>query len=583
MSEMIGRLRVALGLETAAFERGAKRAAAEIDTFGTRAEKAGFKVGSMAKAVALGGAAIAGSAIVAQFKDMVTAGLEYASALGEQAQQLGVTTKAMQEYRYVASQTGVSNEEMDAALAKLSRTVGDAATGSKKAQGAFDALGISIRDANGNVKDAGDLIPEIAAALEKIPSPAERASYLVDLFGKSGQKLAPLMAEGAGGVQKLRDEAAKLGLVLSDEQIQKADATADKLAALNQQFNARIAGVVSDNADSILQLVNALSALLEKLLKLVEVGAKVANSPIGRFIGMGLDSAGSLGLGSDNLRKLEQQYRERQNGGAAPVAPRSSVSPAWGRTTTAPLLQSGSTYTGLRTNFAGGSSLMPSAASTFAGMQPGNASGLFAWTTNDAEAQQKALRELSQEVEDTTDTIEVSSREIETANERVKQSFEDMANNSLNALQSLVNAVQSGDVVGILQTVLGLGQALGVNFGGSGGFGSAASINTGTLDILRGTNFNPNLPAYANGTRFHPGGLAMVGERGPEIVRLPRGSAVYPNGSGPGGGGNTYYLQGNLLTPEFWQRITQQDAQAAMAGGEMGYRKVITKSRRRLA
>jgi hypothetical protein len=37
------------------------------------------------------------------------------------------------------------------------------------------------------------------------------------------------------------------------------------------------------------------------------------------------------------------------------------------------------------------------------------------------------------------------------------------------------------------------------------------------------------LPGFANGTNFAPGGLAVVGERGPEIVNLPRGSQVYSN------------------------------------------------------
>jgi hypothetical protein len=38
------------------------------------------------------------------------------------------------------------------------------------------------------------------------------------------------------------------------------------------------------------------------------------------------------------------------------------------------------------------------------------------------------------------------------------------------------------------------------------------------------------VPSYASGTDFHPGGLAIVGERGPELLNLPRGSQVTPNG-----------------------------------------------------
>ena len=48
-------------------------------------------------------------------------------------------------------------------------------------------------------------------------------------------------------------------------------------------------------------------------------------------------------------------------------------------------------------------------------------------------------------------------------------------------------------------------------------------------------------PAYAAGTYNHPGGYALVGERGPEIVDLPAGSRVYPNGEGVAAGTVNYY------------------------------------------
>jgi hypothetical protein len=44
------------------------------------------------------------------------------------------------------------------------------------------------------------------------------------------------------------------------------------------------------------------------------------------------------------------------------------------------------------------------------------------------------------------------------------------------------------------------------------------------------------VPGFATGVRNFAGGLAVVGERGPELVSLPRGSSVYPNGARPGGG-----------------------------------------------
>lgn len=47
----------------------------------------------------------------------------------------------------------------------------------------------------------------------------------------------------------------------------------------------------------------------------------------------------------------------------------------------------------------------------------------------------------------------------------------------------------------------------------------------------------PGIPGFAKGVQNFAGGLAMVGERGPELVELPGGSNVYPHGTGPAGGG----------------------------------------------
>lgn len=248
MSSLIGALRVTLGIDTAAFSTGLDKAESK-----TRRVMSGITKGLVAFASGVGLAAITGLAQRA---------LEYASSLSEVAQQLGVTTNELQEYRYAASQVGIEQETMDKALAKLTRTIGQAATGGKAQAAVFDALGISVRDANGEVRTAGEIIPELADALEKVPDAARRAAVETQLFGRAGQQLDTLLSGGSGAINALRDAAHELGIVLSAEQIQKADETADKLSAMKQVLEARIAGVVADNADSILALADALSQLV---------------------------------------------------------------------------------------------------------------------------------------------------------------------------------------------------------------------------------------------------------------------------------------------------------------------------------
>lgn len=197
------------------------------------------------------------------------AGLEYASSLGETAQQLGVTTAALQEYRYAATQVGLSAEEMDQALSQLTRRIGEAQSGTKAQAAAFAELGISI---NGLTTE--EAIPAIADALSKIPDPSRRAALEMDLFGRAGQKLEPLLAGGASAVNNLRDAAHRLGIVLSEEQIQNADDTADKLAEVQTVLQAQIAGVVANNSTAIINLANSLGQLATMALQAADAWSR---------------------------------------------------------------------------------------------------------------------------------------------------------------------------------------------------------------------------------------------------------------------------------------------------------------------
>jgi hypothetical protein len=284
-----------LKADVADYQRDLTRAQRITDDKLDRIGRAGTATGvalrkgfDLAKGAAIGFAASVGvEAIVGAIKT----GLDYAASLGEVAQQLGVTTAALQEYRYAGSQAGLSTEEVDQALSQLTRRIGEAAEGTKAQAEAFKKLGISVKDANGQVLDAGRAIPLIADALQQIESPAERAALLMDLFGRAGQKLEPLLAGGAGAVNNLRNAAHELGIVLSDEQIQRADETADKLDSLKQVLSAKIAGAVADNTGAVLALADALERLVSSAAKAInawkeyrlEVGVRQQQSIIDGF------------------------------------------------------------------------------------------------------------------------------------------------------------------------------------------------------------------------------------------------------------------------------------------------------------
>lgn len=612
LSDVIARLAVSLSLETAAFERGSGRAKKEVTGLQNHVSKAG----TLIKGAFVG---MAGAIAAVQFGDLAKRGLEYASSLGEVASQLGVTTKALQEYRYAASQAGVEQAEMDQALAKLTRNLGDAAQGAKGPTEALEKLGVSVRDAEGHVRDAGDTIPLIAEGLQKIESPAERAAILVDLFGKAGQKLAPLLEGGAAGVNNLRNAAHELGIVLSDEQIQNADDTADKLSAMKQVLEAKIAGAVADNAESILDLANALIKLVEaagKAAKAWRFFSKLDWSPgAGSFseqferiqreeLGPGvqltrLPTASEMALIAANrasdragagTNRTDRRFLAPWGGPLRSGSKRASTITPWG-----PMVQPGlsravgasafgggfgsfdpgqgvagwmriaaaandvaapvasidtmmtriAMQTGVRmvANFRAaaidGDRLAASAQNIIDRLFPdeartrqyaddlailrlqyggtaGNAAKLVEaekrlraeWMLNlpAIDSIAKGFSTYKRAAEDAAETSKVTTV-------RVAQSFGDMAQNVTNTLTQLSNSIRGGSFLDILGSVI----SLGLQLGNAGVFGKGVQTKLGKV------------PAYAAGTNFHPGGIALVGERGPELVDLPRGARVTPN------------------------------------------------------
>jgi hypothetical protein len=269
LGDVVARLAVHLNLDTAAFEKGTGKAKREV----TGMER---HISSAGKVIAGAFTAMFGAFAIGQIQTMAKEALEYASSLGEVASQLGVTTKELQEYRYAATQSGISQDEMDKGLARLARTIGDAAGGGKASAAIFEKLGISIRDSSGNVRAAGDILPEIADRYVKLGSAAEQSALSAEMFGsKLGQKLNPLLAEGSDGVMKLRNEAAKLGLVLSDDVIHSADLAGDQLITLEQFIRMKFTATVAENAQAIgnlatdlIDLIAAIGSVRDQWLKL---------------------------------------------------------------------------------------------------------------------------------------------------------------------------------------------------------------------------------------------------------------------------------------------------------------------------
>jgi hypothetical protein len=257
---LIGALRVEATLDAGKFVDGAKKI--QLSSKQTEsAVKSSFS--SLGRSIKAGIAGFVGAVTIGSIVAAGKAALDYAGHLGELADTLGLTTKDLQTFSFAAGQVGISQDELQTGIQKLTISMGQAQLGAEKQTKAFNAVGISIDSLKG--KTAGDVFRILADRLSDVSDRSQRAAVEVALFGKSGAKLDNLLSGAQGRLSELSDAAERLGIVLSDEQIEKADRTADKLEALKTVLSANIAGAVADNADSIYRLANSIANLVSQI------------------------------------------------------------------------------------------------------------------------------------------------------------------------------------------------------------------------------------------------------------------------------------------------------------------------------
>lgn len=244
--DIIGALRVTLGFDTSQFEHGSKKAK---DTAARDMRAIRNDIGLVTSAIRGLGAAFIGSEAIAAARRA----LDYAASIKSVAQEAGVTTLQLQEYRFAASEAGVSQKDMDASLKVLTKNIGEARAGTKAQAELFAKYKISIEDGvTKSTLNAAQVMPQLADAISKIKDPITRARVEAKFLNEElGPKLDEMLSQGSEGLNRLRKAAYDTGVVLSDQQIQNADKTAAKLEQVKIVLSARIASVITDNTDAV--------------------------------------------------------------------------------------------------------------------------------------------------------------------------------------------------------------------------------------------------------------------------------------------------------------------------------------------
>lgn len=233
-------------------------------------------IGSAMSAVGAGGlAAAAGIAVVGlAMEESVRKAKETLEAfdnIGDAAERVGMSTKSFQEWKFAGTLSGIGAEATEGALAKLTKTIGEAVAGGKEAKEVFDRLGVSIKDQEGNVRTTESVLDDLTEKFASLENPAERAAAASTLFGKeAGSKMAAMLHQGSEEIAKMRKEANDLGVVIDDHMIREAGELNDKLDALTMAADANLKRAFVSLGPILVDLAGYLAVVAEKVASVVD-------------------------------------------------------------------------------------------------------------------------------------------------------------------------------------------------------------------------------------------------------------------------------------------------------------------------
>lgn len=254
-------------MKTGSFETSSKKAEKRLNDLQKEAKKV---------ATAMGVAFAAGAgAMVYALKETIDAADETSKA----AQKIGVTTEALSGLQYAAEMSGVSTDDLQKSMLKLAK---GAADGNE----AFEAMGINVKDASGNLKSTDALMLEVADKFKGYKDGAEKSALAMELFGKSGAEMIPLLNGGSAAIGEMTAEAEELGIILDEQTGKRAEAFGDNLTRLQKAGQGVTTQLMSEMLPALIGVTDGFidtvkqGGFVEKTAKVLTTGFRLLASGV---------------------------------------------------------------------------------------------------------------------------------------------------------------------------------------------------------------------------------------------------------------------------------------------------------------
>jgi hypothetical protein len=220
------------------------------------------------------GAALSVAGLIATGK----AAIDTADDLSKLSQKTGISVESLSLLKPISEQSGISLEGLAKGMQKLATSMVEAAGGSKQQVEVFSRLGVSVKDAAGQIRPTEAVLLDLADAFSAMPDGAEKSALAVKLFGKAGVEMIPFLNQGRAGIEALKQRFKELGLEISGDTAKAAELFNDTLDTVKQALSGigvRIAEAalpaLQRFADALVSLASHSDAILVVMRALGEV------------------------------------------------------------------------------------------------------------------------------------------------------------------------------------------------------------------------------------------------------------------------------------------------------------------------
>jgi hypothetical protein len=117
------------------------------------------------------------------------------SELDDAAQKTGASVESLSSIFNTLAPTGVTMAEITDIAGKLTKAMAGAGVESSRAAAAFKAIGVSTKDASGNLRAVDDVLVDLAKALDGYADGSNKVALAQELLGKSGAAYLPLLKD----------------------------------------------------------------------------------------------------------------------------------------------------------------------------------------------------------------------------------------------------------------------------------------------------------------------------------------------------------------------------------------------------